>query len=349
MTVVAQYETREMLDALKIEPPPITFLQKMLVKREVTHDTTIVEIDTERAGQKLAAYVSRVGTGEAVGKDDFTTALHLLPYTRQVQTFTAADLANRVAGETIYEGSPSSRADMAVGKFLRKAGNRNDRLREKQLADAIITGKQTVSGKGFVDYEIDYQRNASCTGAALTTTSRWGESGATIVANLRAGQAVLTTPGIDGGYATDLVLGVNAGQNFVDSDEITGRLDYRRLDGGMISPTLLKDEFATYVGTFRDVGVSLDVWMYSGQYVDSAGSAQYYFNTNGMALINRSLRCETHYSMISNFKSGNFIGREFPLYWISENGAMATAQLESGFVVATHEPNKIYYRQVGNG
>jgi hypothetical protein len=135
----------------------------------------------------------------------------------------------------------------------------------------------------------------------------------------------------------------------MDSDEITGRLDYRRLDGGMINPELLKDDYATYLGTFKDAGVSLDVWVYAGQYVDSAGAAQYYFNENGMALVNRGLRCETHFSMISNFKSGNFVGREFPLYWIAENGATATGQLESGFVVATHEPNKIYYRQVGNG
>jgi len=338
-----------MLEALRIEPAPITFLQQMLVKREERHDTESIEIDTERAGQKLAAYVSRVGTGEAVGKDSFTSAVHLLPYTRQFTTFTAADLAERAAGETVYEGSPVSRAGRKVGAALRKFSNRNVRTREYQLAQAIMTGTQTIAGQDFVTYTIDYQRNASCTGAALTGTARWGEAADDIIGTIEAGQEVLVTPGIDGGYATDMILGVAAGKAFKQDDTIQSELDNRRMDMGMINPQLLADQSAQYLGNFKTIGVSLDVWVYAGQYEDSAGAAQYYFNTNGMALINRSLRCETHYSMISNFKSGSFVGREFPLNWISENGTTSNVQLESGYVVATHEPNKIYYRQVGNG
>jgi hypothetical protein len=349
MTIAAQYATRDMLEAILIDPPPVTFLQKMLVKSEETHDTDKIEIDTERMGQRLSANVSRVGDSEAVGKDGFSTRIHLLPWTSQIQTFTAADLTQRDVGQTVYEGSPSSRADRKVGKSLRKFGNRNVRLREYQLAKALEAGKQSIAGKGFVTYEIDYGRDSSLTGSALTLLDRWGESNADVKGTIQTGQEALVVPGVDGGFATDMVLGVAAGKGFVADDELVAGLDVRRMDNGQINQDLLRDEYATYLGYYKAVGVNVDVWVYAGQYVDSTGTAQYYFNTNGMALINRNMRCQTHYSLISNFHSGNFVGKELPLYWIEQNGKKANVQLDSGFVVATHEPNKCYYRQVGNG
>ena len=349
MTVYAQYDTRTMLRAMEIAPPPTTFLQNLLVKSSERHDTEIIEVDVERAGQKTAAYVSRLGTGEAVGKDNYTTNIHLIPYTCQFTTFTAADLNERVPGETIYQGTPVSRANRRVGKALQKFRNRLVRTKELQLAQALMAGTQTIAGKDFVTYTVDYQRDATLTGAARTGTSRWGESAETIVADIRAGQKAMLVPGVDGGYADVMLLGVTAADNFHDSDEIKGLMDVRRLDNGQLNPVLVADQHAAYIGNLKLPGVSLDVWSYAGQYVDSTGTDQYYFNENGMALINTEMRVETHYSMISNFKSGNFVGEEFPLYWISENGKNATVQLESGPLVATHSPNNCYYRQVGNG
>lgn len=347
MTITVQYEHRDLLAAVTKAKMPSSFLFDLLNKGEETHETDQIEIDVVAGDQKMSAYSTPLGNGEYVGKEGYATYIHKLPYTKQLTSFTAKDLNDRIPGETIYESGIASRSDRKIGEALAKFRNRNLMRREYQLAEAIQTGYQTISGD-FVSYTINYQRDASNTGAARTGDNRWGQVSATIMADIRAGAKQMRAPGVFGGYPRVMLLGETAAEAFVDSDEIVEKLDNRRMEMGQIAPRLLESNDASYLGTLQDVGLNLEVWSYFGQYVDSSDAAQYLFDPNGMALINTDIRVTTHYSMISNFHSGNFVGREFPYFWISENGSVANIQLESGFIVATHEPNKIYYRSVGN-
>lgn len=345
MAEVIQYNTRDMLAALQIATAPTMFLQNRLVKRTSEHGTKHIEIDTVRGGHRVARYVDRAGDAKVIAKPGFGTKLHVIPYTKEKTVLTPEDLETRTPGTTIYQsGSPASRRDALVGRWLRELDNRIVRLEEKQLADALVTGKVTVAGDG-VSYEVDYGRNAG-NSVTLTAGDRWSEASTRdIPKNMRDAANQMVSPGVDGGYPTIAIFGRAAAGYFISDSEIRARLDNRRMEMGGIDPRVLADQKATFLGTFRDSGINVDCYTYDAQYVDTAAASQFYIPTNNVIFINEGLRCERHYGMISNLKSGNFIGRRFPLNWISDDGSKWILQLESSPLVCLHEPDATYNLQ----
>ena len=72
-----------------------------------------------------------------------------MPYTKQRMVLTVEDLDDRLPGNTVYDsGSSQTRRDALLGKYLGKLDKRVVRLEEFQLAQALQTGKATISGNG---------------------------------------------------------------------------------------------------------------------------------------------------------------------------------------------------------
>lgn len=346
MPEVIQYNRRTLLAAVAAANPPSTFLQDLLIKKDNTHDTKYIEIDKVSAGHRLAAYTDRAGNPVQVDKPGFDSTLDVIPYTKQIMTLTPEDLEIRSPGNTIYEsGSPKAKMDQKVGEWLGELDKRIVRLEEYQTAYGLTNGTVVVSGDGLASYTIDFQRHADNTGAALTGDNRWGYASPDIAGNMKDGAAQMRKPGINGGSPTICLLGLTAGEKYVDDTTIADKLDNRRIEQGVINPRKLAGQDADYLGYYSDVGLNVDVYCYYGQYVDADGNSQYYLGVGDMLLINTSVRMERHYSMIHNLNS-NFIGKRFPLMWKEDNGSAAHIQLESGPLVAIHEPNKIYKRTV---
>lgn len=339
-TLGTQYSTRDMLEVFRASPSVPTFLTNLLVKRTITHNTKYIELDFENPDWGVPAYVTRVDDGELVNKPGFTSKMHLLPYTKQTMVLTPEDLETRAPGETVYEGSPQARRDQLQGQWLAMLNNRIGRLEELQLANAISNGTAVITGNG-VSYTITYGRDSS-NSATLTGADRWSETTRKIKTNLIAGAEQMMKPGINGGAPTDLILGPNAAKNFTDDDNILAEMDYRRVDVGAIDVRFNKEMMATYIGNYRAPGFDVDVWSYHAQYIPTGGSATYYIDTNDAVLVNASMPVIKHYSMISNLRSGNFVGERYPMYWEKQNGSSAVLQVESGPLVATHWPNSTY-------
>ena len=344
-TISSQYTVREMLAVMKYGSPKNTFLLDRLVKDTKTHMTKYVEIDVEKAGRTVAAYVSRIGPPEVVNKPGYDSKIHVLPYTKQRMTLTEEDLETRLPGQTIYDaGSPTDRRDELVGKWLAELDKRIMRREELQLAQAITTGKATIQGDD-VDYEINYGRNAGNV-KSLAGTAKWGGATADIPQDFQDAGMQLTKPGVDGGSPGACYLGITAAGHFIkeattDSTKLKNLMDMRRLVAGEINVKVLKDQDVTYIGTFRDVGIDVDVFSYYGRYVDSAGVEQYYIDPDDAIFINEALRVDKHYSKISNLKS-SFVGRRFPSSWVADDGSAEYLQLESGPLVAPHQIDSTY-------
>ena len=344
-TISSQYTVREMLAALKYAAPKNTFLLDRLVKNIKTHTTKYVEIDVEKAGRTIAAYVSRVGDPEVVSKPGYDSKIHVLPYTKQRMVLTEEDLETRLPGDTIYDvGSPSERRDELVGKWLAELDKRIVRREELQLAQAITTGKAEIEGND-VSYEINYGRDAG-NEVALVGTAKWGGATADIPQDFKNAGLQLTKPGVDGGSPNAVYLGIDASKYFIDeattSDtKLKNMMDMRRLESGQINLEVLREQDVTYIGTFRDVGIDVEVFSYYARYVDENGAEQYYIDPDDAIFINESLRVDQHYSKISNLKS-SFVGRRFPSSWIADDGSAEYMQLESGPLVAPHQIDSTY-------
>lgn len=333
------YDTRDMLEAIRYSNEPSTFLLGEIIQGTRTHATTKIEVDVDRGGQRVAAYVSRRGDPEDVAKLGYDSKLHVMPYTKQRMILTPEDLETRTAGNTVYEtGTPATRQAELMGGFLRELDNRIVRLEELQVAEALTSGTCTVLGNG-VDYTVDYGRNAN-NEKTLTAGDRWSESTSNIRGDFRTATAQIRSVGAR--ELTDVVLGTTAVQYYIADTEIQGLLDNRRMDVGEINIQYYADRKASYIGMHRDAGVNINVWCYHGTYRNSSGTEVPYVNANDALFFGRGLRATAHYSMISNFHSGNFVGRRYPRQYIPESGDRMVVTLESGPLMAVHEIDSTY-------
>lgn len=345
MTNYVQYEMRDLLQVVEYNSQVDMFLRNMIMGGQAgeTHATTTIEVDVVRGGQRVAAYVSRRADPERVQKDGYNTYIHVMPYTYQEMVITPEDVETRTPGTTIYaSGSPSSRLDYLMGRWMRQLDDRVARLEELQIAQVLTSGIQTISGNG-VDYTVNYQRTAG-NEVTLLAGDRWSEASTRdIRGDFRAAAEQMRKPGVDGGDPTIVIMGSNAANNYIADQAVQGGLlDLKAVEAGRINIQYLAGQRATFIGTHRDAGITVDVYSYHGQYVNSSGVATPYINTNDAIFIRQGLMAAPHYSMISNFESGSFVGRRYPRQRIANDGKTMILTLESGPLMTVNEIDATY-------
>ena len=339
--LIALYTPRDMIKAMLQNPRPITFLRDLLIGGRVTeHDTEIIEIDITKGGRSVAAYVSRVGEANVVGKKGFSTNLHVIPYVYEEIPFTAKDVKTRLAGETIYASGANNRLDLKIGEWLGTLSDRLEVLEEQQLAEIIQTGKLVVSGKG-VDYEVDFQMD----GTHLVTNTgadNWGSGTEDKIKQLEDGAAVIRETGAPN--PTHLILDPKAAADFLNDEAVLKYMDLKNVEMGRIDPMQLAGQFATYLGTFRRVGLQVEVYSYQGVYdklVNGSLVNTPYLGANKAILTSPAVDYRGHYGALENLKT-RFVGQRYPDIIIDPTGRNGSVTMESSPMAACHQPDGIY-------
>lgn len=339
MTEVIQYTPREMIEALRQSPRPTTFLSDLFIRRTTTHDTDVIEIDIEKGSQRIAPYVARAGEADRIGKRAFSTNLHAIPYLKMQKDYTPRDLRTRLPGNTIYDGpSPQQMMDQKIGRDLGQLEDMIIVREEQQVAQGLQTGKVTVAGKD-VNYIVDFQM-ASANKPTLTGNDRWSESATRqIRRDLRAWSKVIQDTGAP--TPTMAVMDAKAAGYYMADADVLKYMDLRRVDLGEIVPRVIAGQRATYLGTLRDIGLDIDIYVYQGSYVNESDVATNFMTDNTVVLGSQAVRVEKHYGIIENFKHGTMVGERFALDWTEDNGSARHISLESGPLVALHQPDGI--------
>lgn len=341
--IVAQFTPRVMLEALRQMPEPSRFMLDRHIKKTTEHDTDIIEIDVEKGGQTVAAFVSRAGDANVVGKREFKALMHAIPYIYEEIPFTAKDVKVRLPGETVYSGStPAQRLSQKIGGWMKILRDRMVRNKELQLLTALQTGKIVVSGKD-IEYEIDFKMDANNLvtngGAAI-----WGSGTEDKIAQLE--EDAEKSRDLGAPPPTVLYLGVDAAKLWLEDTKVLSYLDNRRVGMGQINIAQLAGQRATFLGDFSRVGLNVEVYSYQATYTDAAGARQYYLDPDNYILTSPEVRIEEHYGMIENLNHGSFVGKEFPDMIVEPNGRRGKITLESGPMIGLHQPDGVVRRTV---
>lgn len=339
--LISQYTPIDMIEAMVQNPRPITFLRDLLIRgRETEHDTKIIEIDVKKGGRSVAAYVSRVGDANLVGKKGFSTNMHAIPYVYEEVTFTAEDINTRLPGNTIYASGAANRLDTRIGEWLGELNDRLETLEETQIAEIIQTGKLTVEGKD-VSFVIDFQMDA--THLALNSgTSNWGTGTENKLAQLSAGAKIIRETGAPN--PTHLLLDELAAQDFLADEIILKYLDNRRVEMGQINIMQVAEQNATYIGTIMYPGLSLEVYSYQGTYdknVNGVLTSTPFLDANTAILTTPVADYRGHYGMLENLNT-RFVGKRYPDIIIDPRGRNGAVTMESSPLMACHQPDAIY-------
>jgi hypothetical protein len=335
MTISAEYTPQEMLAMMEQNPVRTTFFWDMVVGNRIeVHDTPNLKIDVVKGGMTISPYVARTGGPNPVDKEVFETLTHVTPYNYDNSVFTPKDLDHRNQGQTVYSQSAAQNMDFKIGRQLQLMRKRFQGRREQQIAEALQTGQVNVQGKG-VNYVVNFQRDASLA-VTLAGADLWDSGTQKIEKNFSDWAAAIDDLGATGtGWC---VMGRLSAQAFLADDAVLKKLDYRRVEQGDINIRLLRQQRATYIGTFRSEGVDIDIYSYSGFYYNGTTNVRF-MDEKKIVMGSSDAYTGFHYGRIDNFKVGNFAVEEFPLVLEADNGKTKELTLESSPLFGMHEPD----------
>jgi hypothetical protein len=336
--LVAQYTPKEMVRMMTQVPLPTNFLSAMLINERNITNKTIIEIDKVLGNQVVAGYVNRQGGPNVVGKAGYDTLLHVAPYIYEQLPYKPSDVDVRGADSTVYD-NPAAYLATRVEAWLTDLENRFIRAEERQLAEALQTGKVEVDGKD-VKYTIDFQQKATHL-IDISVSAPW-TGAADKLAQIEGWCQQIDDTGAPG---AGIMIGDSKSMNLLINDTaILALLDNKRVERGEINFELLREQRATFLGTLRGIGMNIDLYSYQGMYQTVNGATlttHRYMNDNTIILTSRQMDTRFHYAKIENFKTGDFMGQRFPNRWESEDGKNRYITMESSPLVGLHQPDAV--------
>ena len=155
---MAEYTTREMIDAIEINPPVRKFLTEKFFPIERTHLTEKVEFDVKKGRRIMAPFVSpRIG-GKVITRDGFQTKEFTTPRLAPERVLTVDDISKRSLGENIYSKmTPSEREDELLASDYKELDESIQRRIEWMSRQILFEGKlDVVDEEAGVDVQVDY-------------------------------------------------------------------------------------------------------------------------------------------------------------------------------------------------
>jgi len=267
------YNTRTILQATELVKPAATFLRDRYFPTAPTDivDTAKVNIDyVDENDNKLAPVVLPSKGAIPVNRAGYETHEFEPPFVAPERILTPEELLKRLPGENLASGiNPLEREAAYIQKDIRDLDklicNREEYMAAETLVNNGYTLKQYADKYGSSEYTekeiLFYTENANP--ATYTPATLWDATGGSPLADIKAIADTLSARGIG---ATDVIMGADALDAFINNDEIQTLLDNRRMQLGDISPVDLPNG-ATQVGTINVYGHQMTIFSYTRTYI----------------------------------------------------------------------------------
>jgi len=327
------FDTRVMLRAIELMLAPRTFLLETFFTVQETHNTEFVEVDIFKGKRRMAPFQRPIHEGKVMQQLGFKSNSIRVPYVKPKMRTRAADMLKRMAGETIYDArSPADRAREQLAKDLQELMEIITRREEWMAAQALITGKVTITGDE-IDAEIDFLRDAAHN-ITLTGTDLWDDAAATIDSDLVAWRSLIAKA--TGLTARNAVLGSDVVEEVLHNADVQKLVDNRRTEAGLLRAGENPIEGVIYVGNLRGI----DLFSYEEWYIDDAGVEQPMIPADRVVLgaDGMAARNTRHYAAIQDLEA-TAVTRFFPKSWEEKDPSVRWAQVQSAPLPATHTPD----------
>lgn len=262
-----------------------------------------VEIDNVRSDEDISIVIQDLSTGYRMNSDDiYTNKGFKPPIHKEAIAINAFDLIKRTPGKNPFE-SPDFRADVITRMFngMNKVEAKIRRSIEVQASQVLQTGIVTLTdNSGNALYTLDFKPKAShfpTSGVSWATAT-----GLQKISDLNS----LAEQVRDDGLADpdQLIMGVDAFENFISDDEIQKRFDIRRIDLGTISSMEMRGNGGTFRGIVEIGNYRYDVWTYGGRYKDPQTGNKVQFVDAGKIIVRASSgRLDATFGAVPNIGS----------------------------------------------
>lgn len=267
------YDTMTLLGMIEALDRPRRFIFDTFFNAgTIAFDTEEILFDKISASRKVAPYVSphlagRAQTGRGATASSFKPA-----YVKPKAAIQPSAAIKRRPGERIAgELSPQDRLDRILVQELQDQDDQIARREELMAIEILRTGKVIVESERFAKMTVDYNRPGGNT-VALLTSSRWGETGISPLANIRTWAQ--TVHDASGAHPNLVIMDPLAAGLFLADADLQKILDNRRQATGSMelagAATGAQGFEAVYLGTIGQ----FEIWQYQQRYTDEAGASQ---------------------------------------------------------------------------
>lgn len=330
------YSTVELLPVVETIKPQSYLFRDTFFGNVVMFDTQTIAFESLPTEQRLAPFVSPQAQGRIMKLKGRTSQSFAPAY---VQPKHEVDpnmnvILQRSAGEAIG-GSLSlpERWDRAIANNLTLESDMIDRREEWMCAQAIINGGLTISGEDYPTSYIDYGRDASLT-TVLTGTSRWGQSAAAPLANIRTKRT--QSFGLSSRPTTDIILGLDAFDLFFADqgvkDMLAASKDYRlTTSDSQLSSFSDGSSPAEFRGRLQGANGqgALNVWTYSQTFEDYDGTILNVMNPLDVVGVARSVDGYMCYGAIKDADAGLMPMTRYPKMWKNPDPSVVYTKTQS--------------------
>lgn len=241
----------------------------------VTSDTEFVSIDVDIGLRRMSPFVSPLVQGKLVESRKVQTNTFKPAYIKDKRAPDLRRPVRRQIGERIA-GAMSAAERMQANLTFEMADQIDmlNRRLEWMAAEVIKGGKVTITGEGFPDTLVDFNRDASLT-VTLVGNPMWdsGNVAANPSANISTWANRIMK--LSGAIPTDIVFSPTAFSYFIADNKIRDAIvfdtaRFRDLQKANVNLGVQTKMGAQYKGNWG----SYDLWIYNDWYIDDAGVQQ---------------------------------------------------------------------------
>jgi len=297
--LVNLYDSASLTEAVNLLKVPEPFVLKNIFKTIVPNDTDTILFEEYSGSDEIAQFVHLDDPSPtSVKKTTRKAKSFQLPRTFENKVFTPQELSKINAIGQIFadENVRLEEQQKAVARELEELKNRVIRRREQMACAAIATGKITVS-QGNIDFEYDFDFEATKQLVTYTSTALWTNAASSPIANINEWKKKIAKR--SGVAVRHILLGTSAAEAFLKHAEIQKALDTNNYKMGQLDLTNDATGSATLLG--RIAGVN--IWEYSQQYT-AGGSSQEMIAVDRAIAVGDSPHFKLHYGPAYRIENG---------------------------------------------
>jgi hypothetical protein len=280
--------TKRMISAYMQTAAPTNFFSGFFQSPAINfYNSEEIEIDIVRDDEDVSIAVQDLSTGYRYNSDDlYTNKAFKPPIHREAVALNSYDLLKRMPGQNPFQ-NPEYRANVITRMFegMNKIERKIRRSVELQASQVLQTGVVTLTDiNGTALYTLDYKPKT--THFPTAGTSWASATGSEKLDDISSLAEVIRNDGLED--PDQLIMGIDAFNNFVSDDEIQKRYDIRRIDLGTISPMQMRGQGGAYRGIVEIGNYRYDIWTYGGRYKDPQSGNKVQYMDPGKVIVRSS-------------------------------------------------------------
>ena len=334
-------DTAVLLAAYKQQKAPNNFLQTRYFPDGTVFTTAQVLVEYKDGNQKLAPFVSPEVGGKVVRRDGYEANAYKPALIAPKRALTIDNLTEKGFGEALYgELTPEERALKITADDLTEMDEMIVRRHEQMCAQVLQENALTMNHYGDDNKLINTKKIEYFNGqndAVYAPQISWGEANADILGDIAAVALELAKRGLP---ATDVILGTEAADAFLNNEKVIKLLDTRNINIGAIDPTEGYPE-AVFLGQINCKGYKLNFIQYAATYEAEDGTIKPYIDPK-VAIVTAPACGVTNYGAITQINFGEALPRthaekRVPLHEV--NGQVREVALRSAPLVQPKHKN----------